>query len=254
MKQQELLQAVYARLGGKPDSAPEPLILAKAQEAIKSVTKELVYSGNPMATELITTSRYEMPTFDEINYEDEGSGFFVIDLKNPVEEDAGLSVVKTSDKLKSVYMKLVGELNLDMGTYEVPNQIQVDLGGFINPAWINLDFGTFDNASILKNRKILEPCNSWDGLESLPFAHNKSYYKYHGNKLYIGLGMYDKIRKYEADKSEGGSSEIEVEHFHYLPLSKFPYELIDILLAALIPMLMPMAPQPEPSRNEGKKK
>lgn len=244
MTQQELLQAVYARLGGKPDSAPEPLILAKVQEAIKSVTKELVYSGHPMATELIKTSEYEMPTFDQINYEDEGSGFFVIDLQNS-------AVVKTSDKLKSVYMKLVGDLNLDMGTYEISNQLLVDLGGFQNPAWTTIDFGTFNNPSVLRNRKVIEPCNSWSGLESLPFIHNKSYYKYHNNKLYLSLSIYDKIRKYEADNSEGGSSKIEVEHFHYLTLAEFPYELVDVLLAALIPMLMPQAPQ---QQNEGKKK
>jgi hypothetical protein len=266
MTNQELLQAVYARLGGKPDFAPEPLIIAKAQEAVKSVAKELVYSGHPMSSHFITSTEYEIPAYTELNTADEGSGFFIVDLENdepigplgegeePVPKEK--RVIKTTvDKLKTVYMKLTGEFVLDMGTFTISNDLLVDLGGFVNPAWTTIDFGTFNSLSITKNRKIIEPCNSWSGLETLPFIHNKSYYKYHGNKLYISLSVYDKVRKYYADEPEvGGTSVIEVEHYHYLPLSEFPYQLIDVLLTALLPMLMPQAPQPEPKKNEGKKK
>jgi hypothetical protein len=242
MTNQELLQAVYARLGGKPDMAPEPLILAKVQDAIKSLSKELVYSGNPMSTLLVKT--VEKP----LEVDAEGSGFFVADLSD-------FEVIKTGDKLKSVFMKVVGDLNLDLGTFTVSNQLLIDLGGFVNPAWQTIDFGTFNNPSVLRNRKIIQPTNSWDALETLPWAHNKSYYKYHNNKLYISLGIYDKVRKYYAEEeSVGGESVIEIEHFCYLPLSEFPYELVDVLLNALVPMLMPQAPQQEPKKNEGKKK
>lgn len=183
MTNQELLQAVYARLGGKPDSAPEPLILAKVQEAIKSVTKELVYSGNPMSHLLIKSVTHSSVTTKE-------GDLFYKDLTG---------ILKTGTKFLTVTRS--------------------------------------------DNKKI-EPTNSWDALSELPKKHNHPYYKWHNNRVYISV----------PDAVAPANVTFTIEHYHYLTLSEFPYDLVDILLSALIPMLVPQAPQPEPKKNEGKKK
>lgn len=191
MTNQQLLQAVYARLGGKPDSAPEPLILAKTQEAIKSVIKEVVYSGNPMSVEFVKEF-----TVSNLSTKDDSTKFFVLELSNST-----YPLVKMGNKLLSVTRT-----------------------------------GTAAGDK-------MDNTNSWDALETLPSVHNHPYYKWSNNKLYIRV----------PEATQPANISFKIEHYSYLTLAEFPYELVDILLTALIPMLMPQAPQPEP-KNEGKKK
>lgn len=193
MTKQELLQAVYARLGGKPDSAPEPLILAKAKEAIKAVTKELVYSGHPMAVELV-----KQFTVTSHITKDESNKFFLLELSNSI-----YPLVKTGSKLLSL------------------TRTGVDDAG-----------DKMDNT------------NSWDALETLPSIHNHPYYKWSNNKLYIRV----------PDSPQPANVSFKIEHYAYLPLSEFPYELVDILLTALIPMLALPAEQPEQENKNAKQK
>lgn len=189
MTNQQLLQAVYARLGGKPDSAPEPLILAKTQEAIKAVTKELVYSGHPLAVELV-----KQFTVSSHSTKDDSGKFFLLELSNST-----YPLVKTGSKLLSL------------------TRTAVDAGD------------KMDNT------------NSWDALETLPSIHNHPYYKWSNNKLYIRV----------PDSPQPANVSFKIEHYAYLPLSEFPYELVDILLTALIPM---MVPQEEPASSNAKRK
>lgn len=201
MTKQQLLQAVYARLGGKPDFAPEPLIIAKAREAIKMVTKEIVYSGNPLSHLLIGRSEeLDLSSGDELE-------FFEEDLNS-----IDLDLVKISPKFNSVI-------------------------------WT----GRWDG-----NEETMESCNSWDALETLPKLHNKPYYKWHNNKIYVSLPDVPLSGEDEINEGEVNVCSLIIEHYAYLPLEDFPYELIDVLLNALIPMIVP-AP-PEPPKNNGKSK
>jgi hypothetical protein len=194
MKKQELLQAVYARIGGKPDFAPEPLILAKVQEAIKAVTKELVYSGNPMASLLIDSTG----AVDPLEFDDdlELYSYNVIQPNGPD------------------FLKLTNK--------------------FLLVTWL----GRYD-----EKQETIENCNSWDALETLPKLHNKPYYKWHNNKLYVAFP------EPPVDEEEDNTPALQVEHYAYLPLSEFPYELIDLLLNVLIPMILPTPPAEPPKKN-----
>lgn len=277
MTHQELLQAVYTRLGGKPDSAPEPLILAKAQDAIKSVTKELVYSGNPMASLLIKRTIQNLYGSHSNTFNSSGVNVTTneITVASPNNFVPGMMVVFTAhgnrvlptpiSHTKTYFIKSVDALKIKVS--ETATGAEVDLTnagsgtGLTVRTMSDLGFQCIDldliDTDYLKtsNRLLLvrhifdgdihtvEPVNSWDGLETLPALHNKDYYKYDDNKIF-----------FNCQSPPAETTQVLLEHYAYLPITEFPYELVDILLNVLIPMLMPQAPQQEPKKNEGKKK
>ena len=181
MTNQQLTQSVWSRLGGKLDLAPAPLILAKANEAIKIVSKQMVLGGNPLSYNLIKSSNLTIAGSDKMGF-----------------KNAALpaSIIRSIDRLHAVTCVYNGT------TY------------------------------------IMEPVRSWTALKELPDKHNKPYYKLHENTLYFRL------------PSNNTPSSITTEHYQYLSISEFPFELIDVLLDVLIPMFaasqpaVAQAPQP----------
>ena len=201
MTKQELLQAVYARIGGKPDFAPEPLILAKVQEAIKSVTKELVYSGNPMSSLLIDT--------ESLSLSNEG-----------LTPDTKLNFwAAETPEFSTKFLKILPKFSL--------------------VTWYPEEVGSLPET--------VEPANSWDALETLPDLHRKPYYKWHNNTLYVNVPT--PIPAEGEEPEEETVLDVDVEHYAYLPLSEFPYELVDLLLNVLVPMILPTPPAEPPKKN-----
>lgn len=185
MTKLQLLEAFYSRIGGKPDEFPEPLVLGKADQAMKTVAKELVYSMHPSSHLFIREF-----AVGPISTKDETTKFFTHEL-------GATGIMKTSNKFLSL---------------------------------------------IKSDGKKMEPTNSWDALETLPVAHNQPYYKWSNNRLYISL----------PDNPAPANVTFKIQHYAYPEtLSNFPYELVDILVNALLASLMPAA---EPEKNNAKRK
>lgn len=184
MKKYELLQSVYARLNGKPEGMPEPMILAKADSAIKAVVKQLVYSNSPVA-DLFIKATTLTPSGQTKN------GLPFVDLPD--------SILQQGKRLHLVSYKIGG----------------------MSPAMVPM-----------------EPVNSWGALETLPALHKKPYYRLHENTIYYKL------------PPDVFISSIYVESHKYPGLENFPFELVDILLEVLMPMLGLEPPQ----QNEKQKK
>lgn len=180
MTKLQLLEAFYARLGGKPDELPEPFVLGKAEEAIKALSKELVFSANPNAHLLIKRHSFSAITAKE-------GGLFYADLPG---------IIKTGSKFLTVTRN--------------------------------------DNMKI-------EPTNSWDALSELPKKHNHPYYKWNNNRIYVSV----------QDTSAPANITFTVEHYSYLTLSEFPYELVDMLVNAILSSVMP---QEQETKNAKSKK
>ena len=203
MTNQQLAQSVWSRLGGKVDWAPVPLILAKASEAIKMVTKQLVFNNNPLAELLIKpqTLAYTAAVGETIAVPltIDGNKYFTLSD----------SIVRSQNRLHAVYY-------------------------------------------IYGSDKIrMEPTNSWTSLTKLPNAHNKPYYKLEGKKIYTKIPTFNTgTNPVVVNTDENTNYGLYIEHYQYLPVSEFPFELIDVLLDALIPMLatsqpgVAQAPQP----------
>lgn len=171
MTKDQLTQSVYLRLGGKYDFAPEPFILAKADEAIKRVVKQMVYGNNPMSSLFIDSAT---PTI--VSSPSTKMGFKYAELSD--------SIIRTSPKLH---------------------------------------LATYVSSS---TKYIMEPVNSWKALDTLPAQHDKAYYKIHENTLYFKL-------------PSGTADSLYIEHYQYPSLTNYPFELVDVLLDVLVPMLGP---------------
>ncbi len=178
----QLLQSVYSYFGGrKPQNLVEPVVLAKAVDAIKMLTKELVYTGSPMA-ELLLKERTSASS-------------------------PAVTLVTSPTKNGFRY---------------------ADLSAIDHVRLPNNRLKTISHLNATNVRTLMEPVNSWYALEAMPDRHCKSYYKWHGNTLYVNFPTTG------ADFTNG----LVIEHYEYLSITDFPYELIDLLLAKLVPMLM----------------
>lgn len=188
MTEQFFLQTVYSYLGGKKgDTLSEPVLLAKGEDAIKILVKELVYSGNPMAERfLVERTSASTPAVTLVTSPTK-NGFMYASLSS-------ISHVRTpNNRLKTV-----------------------------------------SHISASNVYTLMEPVNSWYALEKMPARHCRSYYRWHGNTLYVKFAS-------GADYTNG----LWVEHYEYVGITSFPADLIDLLMAKLLPMIMP--------QNEGQK-
>ena len=92
MTHQQLVQSVWSRIGGKVDWAPAPVIMAKAVDAIKTVTKQMVLTDNPLAKLLIKSTTISSPTTVDGN-----KSFALSD-----------TLVRSGQRLHSVYYDVSG--------------------------------------------------------------------------------------------------------------------------------------------------
>jgi hypothetical protein len=156
--------------------------MAKAVDAIKTVTKQLVLSNNPLARLLIKDTTASSPTTIDGN-----KSFTLSD-----------TLVRSGERLHDVYYVISG------------------------------------------TKYRMEPTNSWTALDNLPAKHNKGYYKIKEKKIFTKIPTNDSSTSYS----------LYIEHYQYLSISDFPFELIDVLLEALIPMLMPPQQQQPPTNTQ----
>lgn len=182
MTNQQLVQSVWSRIGGKVDWAPAPVIMAKAVDAIKTVTKQMVLTDNPLAKLLIKSTTISSPTTVDGN-----KSFALSD-----------TLVRSGQRLHSVYYDVSG------------------------------------------TKYRMEPANSWTALDNLPAKHNKAYYKIKDKNIFTKIPTNDSSTSYS----------LYIEHYQYLSIADFPFELIDVLLETLIPMLMPLQQQQPPTNTK----
>jgi hypothetical protein len=289
MKKIELLEAFYERLGGKPDEFPEPYVLAKAEMAIKAVSKELVYSGNPMSHLLVkrrsftvsprlscdfkVSSTIPATQIDTI-YTPASTGasvVYVFSKEIPVNGTAirfgtkGGATLFTGISREQNYF--VVNSNPETKTFQISNEIDGSplrlTGGSTTStnqyivifAENELNFLSRNLTGIpylkLADRfrlvehitpgdiHTIEPVNSWDALETLTDLHQKDYYRYHNNTLYLNCRS-----------GIDASTTVAVEHYEYLPLTEFPYELVDLLVTAMMASIMPKQEEPRNAKSK----
>lgn len=120
----------------------------------------------------------------------------------------------------------------DFGFYVISlnsSSLALDAGesDFIGYVINNRKFVTVSFIDGSANKTTMEPAFSWLALDTMPVRHCKSYYKVEGNTLYM---------KFHTGAVFSGG--IQIENYEYPTITNYPFELIDLLLGKLVPMLV----------------
>lgn len=267
MTNNQFFQALYARLNGKPEGFPEPLLIARANEVIKTLIKNLLLTGNPLANLFIREVAITSSTTFTVTASNSSGDLLLTKTNHGLVDDDLLAFTSTESLPGNVqsgpnYKAVVVNGNQfkitpansttpiaysSSGSGTITCYKIIDRKGGINYADIPDSVVRFGNRLHLVKYQsngdeyFMEPVNSWFGLEALPQTSNKALYKLKEKQLFYRLPQ-------NVSPSNGT---IYIEHYKYVELNDYPFELVDMLIDQLIQTMAPSNQAPPTNKNNG---